>query len=267
MHFRWLLGLVAALLLMPYHVEANPIVVPPGGELPQGARSRKWEELWTRSGMDGLVSVRDLPANGGRPVAIYVSAGHDPAQPFRAILYFHGHGGNVGDHFLGSKVLTRIKWLASVDANTVFVCPEAGAKPFHYWMKAPGESYRGLAEAGLGEAARRVGQALTFDRRIVSGHSGGGLALRNAVVSGQFVADRLEFLDCNYGDWGMVIADWAAGRPVGQRPPITTWNTPGPTRDHDGEIQRKHPSLVTVNHSPFGHHDIPGRLLGAVLVD
>lgn len=243
------------------------IVIEPGsGDLPQGARAKRWQAVWTRAPMRGLFSVRDLAANGGRPVAIHVSEGHDPALPFRAVLYFHGHGGNVGEHFLSSGVLSRLKWLSTVDANTIFVCPEAGAKPFHYWMKGP-ESFRRLEEVALGEAARLIGTTITIDRRIVSAHSGGGLALRNAVVSGQFAAHRIEFLDCNYGDWGMVIANWAAAQPAGQRPPITTWNTPGPTRTHDAEIKRRHPALVTVNASPVGHHDIPGRLLGAVLLD
>jgi hypothetical protein len=259
-HLAALCALFLVVPLMP------PFEVPPAAtEWPQGARAARWEELWKRSGPGGRVSVRDLPGNGGRPVAVHLPEGFDPARPVRVLTYFHGHGGDIGPAFAGSGVFARLRWLGAEEAGTVVIAVEAAAKPFTYWMTPPREGFAALQRQAVGEAARLAGQSLTIASRVVSAHSGGGLALRNAVVSGQFAADALEFLDCNYGDWGMVIARWAAAQP--HRPRIATWNTPGPTRVHDGEIKAAFPDLVTVTESPVGHHQIPGRLLGATLVD
>lgn len=232
---------------------------------PQGPRAARWEALWRSSGVGGSTSVRDLPANGGRPVAVHFPEGFDPARPARLLTYFHGHGGDIGPGLVSGKVLARVKWLGASEPQIVVACVEAADKPFGYWMTPPRESFRGLMAQVLEEATRLAGRELAIWSRVVSAHSGGGLALRNAVVSGQFAAEGLEFLDANYGDWGMVIAKWANAQ--GVKPPITTWNTPGPTRVHDAEIKRAFPALVTVNESPFGHFDIPGKFLGATLVD
>jgi hypothetical protein len=115
----------------------------------------------------------------------------------------------VGDYFASMGVLERIRYLSSAQANLVVVCPEAASAPFGYWMAPPRESLAELSRQALEVAANLVGQTITIQQRVVSAHSGGGLALRNAVSSGQMAADALEFLDCNYGNWGAVIADWA----------------------------------------------------------
>lgn len=232
---------------------------------PQGPRAAKWEALWKSSGVGGTTSVRDLPANGARPVAVHLPEGFDPAKPARLLTYFHGHGGDIGGTLVSGKVLARIKWLGASETQTVIACVEAADKPFGYWMTPPRESFSNLMRQVLEEANRVAGRELVIRSRVVSAHSGGGLALRNAVTAGQFAADGLEFLDCNYGDWGMVIAQWANKQTP--RTPITTWNTPGPTRQHDAEIKARFPAFVTTNESPFGHFDIPGKLLGATLVD
>lgn len=250
----------------PASASGPAIVVAPGtSTYPQGTRAKSWERIWKQNGMDGNLAIRDLPGNGGRPVAIYTPPGFDPAKPARVITYFHGHNGNIGEAFKDNGVLARLKALAGNDPNTVFVCPEAAQPPFGYWMKPPRESYQALQQQALGEAARMAGQPITVDKRIVSAHSGGGLALRNAVTSNQFAADRIEFLDCNYSDWGAVITRWAKSQPEGSRPPIESWNTAGDTRRHDAEIKALAPDLVTVHQSPVGHGAIPGRFLGTGL--
>lgn len=261
------LAVIVALVAALGPVRADTGTLSSGSTFPQSPRARRWEQLWVKSGMDGLVSVRDLDGNGKRPVAVYVPPGFDPARPARVVTYFHGHDGDIGDQFHSNGVLARIKWLGTLNENALFIAPEAAAKPFRYWMTAPRESFTLLDRDALAEASRLVGQQITVGERIVSAHSGGGLALRNAVTSRQLRANRLEFLDSNYGDWGMVIATWAASQPEGNRPFIETWNTPGPTRLHDAQIKAAHPTLVTVNESPVGHFDIPGKLLGATLRD
>lgn len=258
------LALVAGTLLA---TAARAFVRVPTPLWPQGPRAARWEQLWQSSGIGGITAVRDLPANGNRPVAIHLPEGFDGARPVRVLTYFHGHDGNIGDALQSGKVLARLKWLGSTEPDLVVVCVEAAAKPFSYWMVPPRETFSGLMTQVQGEAERLAGRKLTVAARIVAAHSGGGLALRNAVASGQFAADGLEFLDCNYGDWGMVIAQWAADQAPGRRPPIATWNTPGPTRVHDEEIRKAFPDLVTVTLSPVGHFEIPGKFLGATLLD
>jgi hypothetical protein len=97
-----------------------------------------------------------MPANGNRPVAVYVPRNLDPSQPVRVMTYFHGHGGNVGEKLNQGQVLARLRELEAQHPNTVFVMPEAGQKPFSYWMRPP-ESFQGLERQALGEAARLAG--------------------------------------------------------------------------------------------------------------
>jgi hypothetical protein len=83
-------------------------------------------------------------------------------------------------------------------------------------MKAPAENYRDFMDQALEEAARLAGAELKVSKRVVSAHSGGGLTLRNAIKSGNFKADKIELLDANYGDWGMVMTNWAKQQTAGK---------------------------------------------------
>ena len=147
--------------------------------------------------------------------------------------------------------------------QTLFVFPQAAAAPFGYWMSAP-EDFSALeAEATLALRDLLAGRAPTIARRIVSAHSGGGLAIRNAIAARTFRADRLELLDSAYGDWAQVTAAWAARQPSPS--PIDAWDTPGTTRVNDADIARRYPALVTVHASPVSHGEIPARFLGTAL--
>jgi hypothetical protein len=234
----------------------------------QSAESAREEAAWRQFGMPGSYSVRDGASNSGRPVAVYLPAGFDPAYSARVLIYFHGHGGNVGTAFAQNGVLARLRDLGERHPQTVFICPQAAAAPFSYWMNAAsGESFAGLERESLAEAKRLAGGGTDIDveDRIVSAHSGGGLALRNAVTSGQFEADEIEFLDCTYGDWGEVVVRWALSLPAASQPTIEAWHTPGSTAANDAVIAAMAPALVTVHVSPVVHGAIPGRFLGTAL--
>ncbi len=239
--------------------------VPAGGStFPQTAETRRLEGAWRSAGLTGNLSISNLPSNGGRPAAVYVPANLDPSKPVRVITYFHGHGGNVGDSLGRQGQFERLKALERANPNTVFVLPQAGSKPFSYWMKPPRESGAALEREALGEAARLAGApSLEIGERVLSAHSGGGLALKNLVQAGEARADRIEFLDATYGDWGHVVARWAAAQPEGRRPRIDSWTTPGDTRNHDREIARIAPGVFHAHDSPVGHSAVPGRFLGA----
>lgn len=244
---------------------------PPGGgsglpgTLPgwrQGAEAARQAAAWSVAALPGRFAVVDVAANGSRPVAVYLPQGFDPARPARLLTYFHGHGGSVGLGFARSGLFTRIRDRAARYPQTVFVFPQAASAPFGYWMRSP-ESFSSL-EAGSLAIARDLlgGQAPAWIyRRIVSCHSGGGLALRNAVTANTFRADRIELLDSAYGDWAQVTAAWAARS--GAR--IEAWHTPGSTTTNDLDIARRWPSIATVHASAVGHSAVPTRYLGTAL--
>jgi hypothetical protein len=149
----------------------------------------------------------------------------------------------------------------------VFVCVQAATAPFSYWMRAPLEGFTRLESQALAEAGRlaQTSRSLVVRQRIVSAHSGGGLALRNAVVAGELRADRIELLDSAYGDWAQVVTRWALAQPAGSGPLIVAWHTPGSTTTNDLDIARMAPAIVTVYASPVSHGAIPGRFLGTSL--
>ena len=239
-----------------------------GGGPSRSAEAMRQEQAWARFGMPGAFSVTDMASNGRRPVAVWLPAGFDPALPCRVLTYFHGHGGNVGEAFAANGVLARLRDRGARYPQTVFVCPQAAAAPFSYWMHAPGESFAGLDRESTAEALRLLGHGamrLDVSDRIVSAHSGGGLALRNAVTAGEFRADYIEFLDCTYGDWGQVVVRWALGLPAGSRPSIESWHTYGSTATNDAALAQMAPSIVTTHQSPVAHGDIPGRFLATAL--
>jgi hypothetical protein len=241
---------------------------PAPGSLPgwrQGPESARQAGAWAAARLSGRFAVVDLRANGGRPVAVYAPRDLDPSRPATLLTYFHGHGGSVGLGFAASGLFRRIEDLAIRHPQTLFVFPQAASAPFRYWMAAP-EDFASLeAEATLLARDLLSGRApAPFARRVVSAHSGGGLALRNSVAARTFRADRIELLDASYGDWAQVVAAWAAARPA-PRPTIEAWDTPGSTRTNDADIARRYPALVTVHASPVGHGAIPARFLGSAL--
>ncbi len=232
------------------------------------ADTARLEAAW--KGVPGTTSVTKLPGNGDRPVAVHLPPGFDPSKPARVVTLFHGHGWDVGPA-LGSKgdkggVLARLKQLGADDPQTVFVFPQAGVKvPFDAWMKPP-ESFRALTEQALGEAARLAGApSIEVRERTVDAHSGGGLALKNAINSGELVADKVNMLDCAYKDFAQTIGRWAAAHRFAHKPTVEAWYT-----NHDPQIpnhaQLKSIAGDLVTAHPIGsgdlHNTVPSRYFG-----
>lgn len=266
--FQWANALYPDAVVGPRTWRALALATGGGGA--RSAEAARQEAAWARAAMPGRFSVTDLPANGWRPVAVWLPAGFDAALPARALVYFHGHGGNVGEALAQNGVLARLCDLGARHPQTVFICPQAAAAPFSYWMRpGSGESLARLEREALAEAARLAGAAgpaaIDVEARIVSAHSGGGLALRNAVLAGEMRADFVELLDAAYGDWAQTIAAWAALQPAAARPLIEGWHTPGATRTNDLDIARRYPAFVTVHDSAVAHGAVPARYLGTAL--
>jgi peptidoglycan hydrolase-like protein with peptidoglycan-binding domain len=241
---------------------------PAPGSIPgfaQGRESARQAAAWAAAAMPGRFAVVDSRANGDRPLAVYLPAGYDPGQSAKLFIYFHGHYGSVGEGFARSGLFGRIRDLAAAHPQTIFVFPQAAAPPFSYWM-APPEDFAAMESEALLLARDLLGGRWPagVSERIVSAHSGGGLALKNAVRAGAFRANRIEFLDCTYGDWGEVVAAWAAAAPPGTIS-IEGWHTSGSTERNDLDLARRYPAIMTVHRSAVSHGEIPARYLGTAL--
>lgn len=202
----------------PGHTATGPAAAPRASSAAQvqlATLRRAWPEALP-------VELAALPANGNRPVAVYVPAGFRPELPATLVTYFHGHRWDVGGALEAHGVFARLAALGRQDPQTLVVLPQAGAAPFVSWMSArahPPESLAQLEVQALALVARRVGREVTVAHRIVDAHSGGNRAVRNAAQSGELVADKLNLLDAAYGTTVADVIVWAererrAGRPA-----------------------------------------------------
>jgi hypothetical protein len=229
-------------------------------------------------GMPGKIAVFKTPANGNRPVLVYLPPGCDPSKPFRIITMFHGHGAAVGSTFGKYGWLDRIRDVTEpgrpnavpgADPQTIYVVPQAAAAPFTYWMAKP-ESMAGLERDALAQAAELAG-VTTVDpdpHRIVEGHSGGGLAIANAIRSGELNADKINLLDSTYSDWGSTAVTYALDeRAKGRAVQVESWYTDHEEmgdhnnamralarQRHDGDAVKTHNvTAETHNYVPKNH--------------
>jgi hypothetical protein len=193
--------------------------------LPSGRedrRTRAYALGWAARTSHGKSSATLMAGNGDRPVIVYVPIGLDPKQPVCVLTYFHGHKANVTEE----RLLAAFEALTQTSPQTLIVVPRAAEDPFNTWLRAP-ESFTALERQAVGEAARLSGVTeLSVSIRIVSAHSGGGVALKNAAKQGDLRADKINLLDSAYGSWAEVVTRWALAQPVNQRPRLETWHTP-----------------------------------------
>jgi hypothetical protein len=139
------------------------------------------------------IVVTTSAGNGGKPVAVLLPAGFDPAQPAKVQTHYHGDRTSAAEPNGGTT--QAIKELVAKDAQRVFVLPEAkanvGGSPMD-WTNVQSQAQTtsdALAAAGV----TKVGE------RTVSAHSSGGRALAMAAAApGGVAADRVVLLDCLY---------------------------------------------------------------------
>ena len=161
----------------------------------------------------GLISsgarvVVNAPAgNGGQPVVTLIPPGFNPALPARVHTHYHGWNSSIAEppgHAAG--VTKNLTTSMAANPQTIFVQPECGNVPatsttptFHTnWSNVQNITSTvddSLAAAGYGK--------LDVRERVVSAHSGGGLALgyamKNTPDGSGIKADRIELEDCMYG--------------------------------------------------------------------
>ena len=189
------------------------------------------------AGMPGRIEVFTSPANGNRPVLVYLPPGCDLSKPVRVITMFHGRYGTLASTFGEHGWLDRIRDVTEpsrrsaapgADQQTIYVVPQAAAESSAYdcWMARP-ESIAALDREARAKAAE-LGDVSTINvsARIVEAHSGGGLAIANAIAGGELDADKVNLLDATYHDWGSTVASYALDeRAKGHDVRVESWFT------------------------------------------
>jgi len=180
----------------------------------------------------GKSEVVRLAGNGGRQVVIYIPQGFDPSQPTEIDYHFHGMHGNWIDvpfpkldgtgkyyHYgkigLGANRITQALSASQKHRNMILVYPlSAGQRSTvgstawkngydSEWMKKDNSTNDDIAllhRETLSQLSTMLGQEINSPSVTLSGHSAGGIAVRNAVASG-FSPDKVKFLDASYGNW------------------------------------------------------------------
>ncbi len=147
--------------------------------------------------------------NGGEPVMAITGPQFNRDGDAHVYTHYHGDNATVADP-LGSKSGMNARIRAVIngeDKQAVFVLPESANAPPR--VDAPGKSLDYSASWNhVKSQSRTTHEALaamgvkSVTDRIVSAHSGGGMALVNAIEgdrSGKGIeADRLELYDCVY---------------------------------------------------------------------
>jgi hypothetical protein len=163
-------------------------------------------------GLGGLHTVLKSAANGDRPVPLHVPPRADRGRPFEVVLFFHGKGAQLDELFAQGELADRLREHGRREPNTLFVFPQGHVRErYHLWMnRGRGESLARLLDEALSAAARMLGtERVTVGRLVLKAHSSGGVVFKNAVEAGELRADRIDFYDAMYGNWGDLVAQWA----------------------------------------------------------
>lgn len=188
------------------------------------------------SNYKGKVWAGPLSGNGNRPVAIYVPEGFDPRKPVEIVYHFHGmHGqiidikrpklertnsdyrrtreGTISDaHNRIDQALGRIEKQAPT-RNAILVYPlSAGQRGKGNrgtawengydgeWMRTGNDTNDDMNKLHQESLAQLSSMGVKINKPSItlSGHSAGGQVIRN-IMTGNFHADKIKFLDASYG--------------------------------------------------------------------
>jgi len=156
--------------------------------------------------------------NGDQPVMVVTGPEFKPGADVHVHTYYHGDNATVADP-LGSKSGINARIRATLldgakpadDKQAMFVLPEAanGVRPdvdsptndLHYPVNWDNVSDQVKTVSDALEAAHVNASAVS--ERVVSAHSGGGMAINNAINADpkggtHLQADRIELYDCLY---------------------------------------------------------------------
>lgn len=162
--------------------------------------------------LGGVHTVMKSQANGDRPVAIHVPPRADKTRPMDMVVYFHGKGAQLDELFGQGQLTDRVREQGRSHPNTVFAFPQGHVRErYHHWMsKERGESMQRLLGEIRDAAAKLMGtEKMPAGKVVLKAHSGGGVVFKNAMEAGELKANRIEFFDAMYGNWGDMVAQWA----------------------------------------------------------
>ncbi|PIR55422.1 hypothetical protein COU74_01010 [Candidatus Peregrinibacteria bacterium CG10_big_fil_rev_8_21_14_0_10_36_19] len=184
----------------------------------------------------GKYEIVRFSGNGNRTVAIYIPPNFDKSKPSEIIYHFHGthshlvgeklpilDGGSkyynsragklsVGENRFTQAISTINNQVAKGERNTIIIYPlsagrrgpvgSVGYKNGYdeNWMsKDTGEDMQTLHDQTMAELSK-LGYGSIKPSVTLTGHSAGGKALTNILLSG-FKADKVKYLDASYGYW------------------------------------------------------------------
>jgi len=169
---------------------------------------RSYKDLLDRN-PPAQIFVTTSAGNGGQPVLVIAGPDFKRSDPANVHTYYHGDNATVADP-LGSKDGHNARIRAVItgeDKQAVFVLPESEASGLAVDSPTHDLSYS-VTWFNVSNQARTTNDALAaanitmVDKRIVEAHSGGGMALVQAITSvpngSGLLADRIVLLDCVY---------------------------------------------------------------------
>jgi hypothetical protein len=158
------------------------------------------------------IRVVTSAGNGGEPVMVVTGPKFKPDADVHVHTHYHGDNATVADP-LGSKAGTYARIRDTVlkeDTQAMFVLPEAANSPSKVDSPDHSASYH-VSWSNVKDQVQTVDDALAAAKvdkkavteRVVSAHSGGGMALNNLINADakggtRLQADRLELYDCLY---------------------------------------------------------------------
>ena len=174
---------------------------------------------WADYGNTGAtLLMTSSPGNGGYPVAVMIPQGFDKTKPAAVHTHYHGYACTISESVADSgRAQMRIRELQKANPQLVFVLPECRNPPSGTAEETP--SF--IADwSNVSSQVQTTADALgaakisKVDLRVVSAHSGGHAALDAILIAhpdgSQLACDRLELLDCLYGQTGQRLAAFAA---------------------------------------------------------
>ncbi len=209
--------------------------------------------------LGGQHTLLRSPANGGRPVALYVPPRVNPTKPLELVLFFHGKGGRLDEILSQGGIAAEIRKWGVRHPNSLFVLPQGHRSNGRDWMSSfRGESFGELLRE-VSKAAAKLLQTGKLERGgiLLRVHSTGGAALENALDAGELEADRIEIWDGLQGDLPRKLGHWAQD-PQNAKSSIAIVYTPY----QQGRVRSLRKILgnrtnFRIERSRFGHGQIP----------
>lgn len=240
-----------------------------------------------------------MEGNGGRGVMLYLPEHFDYKEPYELIYFFHGTGShevrppeadlsgeNFGDYLAGrqdepcigtralNQVLGASERAQDEGRNQAVVYPlSAGSRGTGknqdlQWMRAGNSSGDDIFTLNreAREALESMGVTADVLQMTLKGHSAGGAALNNLLVSA-YPVDRVDYLDASYWEYGKYGLRQAYKTAIEANPDMEInifVHYPGKTTDKRSRAVVNKPGVARIDARGKdweGHHIVHGKMM------